>query len=101
MNKEKEMLQSTQRKGQAIVETALMLPILFLIAGVVLDLANLVMTAHRITSAVREGARIATENPEQLSGTLTNCSAASEICAITGSNDICCVAVSRAYYVLY
>ncbi len=54
--------------GQELVEFALVLPLLFLVAFGVLDLGRLFHAAITINNAAREGARYATRNPEDLDG---------------------------------
>lgn len=55
-------------RGQELVEFALVLPLLFLIAFGVLDLGRLFHAAITISNAAREGARYATRNPDDLNG---------------------------------
>lgn len=56
--------------GQELVEFALVLPLLFLIAFGVLDLGRLFHAAITITNAAREGARYATRHPDELDGVI-------------------------------
>lgn len=89
--------------GQSITEMALVLPILLLIGALAIDLANLVLTAHRIAAAVHEGARYATESSLPVPETFDNCSINAgqpDECATT-DNGTCCIAASRAFRVLF
>jgi len=87
-------------RGQAIVEFALIIPVLLAIATLAIDMANMVFVAHRLSAATREGSRIATETslptPENPSPsdkcTLAQC---------VSSSSICCIAVNRTNLVLF
>jgi len=87
-------------RGQAIVEFALIIPVLLAIATIVIDLANMVFVAHRLSAATREGARIATETsvptPED-PGSTDRC----ELGTCVNSPDICCIAINRSNLVLF
>ena len=48
----------TRQKAQAIVELALILPILLLLLMGIVELGRIFMAQHTITNATREGARI-------------------------------------------
>lgn len=87
-------------KGQAIVEFVILVPLLLGIACIVLELGNMVFVAHRLSSATREGARIATETSlpaPRDANALPTCNLSE--CA--QANSICCIAVNRANLVLF
>lgn len=105
-------------KGQGVIEMALVLPVLLGFGTLTIDLANLVLTAHRITAAVREGARVATETSTPWDPSIATCTPNSDInptnctpsCGLNtqtaadcADNDTstCCIAVSRANIVLF
>ncbi len=56
-----------QRRGQALVEFALVLPIFLLIVLAVFDVGRLVFTYNSITNGAREGVRLAIVNQTQAS----------------------------------
>ena len=58
----------SSRKGQTLVEFALMLPILLLIAVVVFDLGRAIYYYSTIHNAAREGARYGVVYPDDVSG---------------------------------
>ena len=53
-------------RGQVLVEFALLIPVLALILAAGFDLTSLVGLQHRLTMATREGARLATENTNDI-----------------------------------
>jgi len=87
---------------QAIVELALLLPVLLAMASLIIDAANMIFVAHRLTAATREGARIATESGADVvteMGTDPSCTIGA--CRANLSNlSTCCIAVRRAETVL-
>lgn len=57
-------------RGQELVEFALVVPLLMLIAFGVLDLGRLYHAAVTVTNATREGARYGTLNPADMDGVI-------------------------------
>jgi Flp pilus assembly protein TadG len=51
-------------RGAAMVEFAIVLPVLVLLVGGIIDLGRLLYTYNNLTSAVREGARLAAVLPD-------------------------------------
>ena len=64
-----------RQSGQAVVELALMLPILILILVGILDLGRIFEAQVTITNAAREGARWAIDHPSDSSGISSHVSA--------------------------
>ncbi len=62
------------KKGQSLVELAISLPLLLVLAVIVTDLANLIFLQLKLQAAVREGARVATETVGTPSEILTKIS---------------------------
>lgn len=52
-------IRTSNRKGQAILEMALVIPILLVLIAGIVDLAQLWRSYHIVTNASREGARVA------------------------------------------
>ena len=91
-------------QGQALTELALILPILVLVGSVGVDLARMVLTAHRVAAAVHEGARYTTESPLPLTLPLQDCSLntpSSTVECGSGTVTTCCIAISRANLALF
>lgn len=57
----------TRRRGQALVEFALVIPIFLLMMVALFDLGRAVFAYNTLTNAAREGARIAIVNQDQTS----------------------------------
>jgi len=86
--------------GQAIVELALVLPVILAIASLAIDAANMVFIAHRLSAATREGARVATESTlasPQNPTVNDNC----DLSTCASSASLCCIAVNRTGLVLF
>ena len=95
------------KKGQSIAEFAIVVPVFVVIAMLVIDLANMVLVAHRLNAAAREAVRVATENGDPLGAlpagvacSLNGGGGGVNACAL-GSTTICCIALSRADIVLF
>ena len=56
-----------ERRGQSLVEFALVLPLFLLLFMVVMDLGTAVFTYNSLTNAAREGARLAIVNQDSAS----------------------------------
>lgn len=59
---------STSERGQSLVETALLFPILLLILIGIVDLGRVYYSYLQLTNAAREGARWAGSNPTDIVG---------------------------------
>ncbi len=59
---------AARKKGQSMVEFALILPLLVLIIAGLFDLGRAFFASITITNAAREGARYTTLNPDYLTG---------------------------------
>lgn len=84
-----------------MVEFVLLLPMLLAVASLVIDMGNMIFVSHRLSSATREGARVATEtsvpspeNPTEAD----NCNLG--VCG-DGASSICCIGINRANLVLF
>jgi len=74
-------LRANRRRGQSMVEFALLAPMLFLILFGIVDLGRAVFYANELTNAAREGARVAilASNPcnTQIANPSTTCASSS------------------------
>ena len=84
-------------RGQALAEFILVVPILLAVASLAIDMANMVFVAHRLSSAAREGARIATETTLPIPQEASTCN----VNGCANSNSLCCIAVNRSNLVLF
>jgi Flp pilus assembly protein TadG len=67
---------AASRRGQAMVEFALLLPLFLLVIFGLIDMGRFVMTDHILSSAAREGARQAAVEASWLGSTDTSCNTA-------------------------
>lgn len=63
-------LTTSKTRGQALVEFALVLPILLLLILGVIDFSRLITTKIVLTNAAREGASFISRNPDEYEGTI-------------------------------